>query len=80
LPGVRSDVVSLIPATDAADAGHSVDALSSALTGGDLSDATRATIKSRIVERNAPAEDPWDNTQVPMIAGLILGSPEFQRQ
>jgi uncharacterized protein (DUF1800 family) len=80
LPGVHSDVVSLIPASEAADAGHSVDALSAALIGGDLSEPTRATIKSRIAERNAPAEDPWDNTQVPMIAGLILGSPEFQRQ
>ena len=80
LPGVHSDVVSLIPADQAADANHSVDALASAITGGDLSDATRTTIKSRIVERKAPTEDPWDNTQIPMIAGLILGSPEFQRQ
>jgi uncharacterized protein (DUF1800 family) len=80
LPGVHSDVVALIPAAEAADVAHSVDALSGALTGGDLSDATRATIKSRIVERKAPAEDPRDNTQIPMIAGLILGSPEFQRQ
>ena len=80
LPGVHSDVVSLIPAEAAADATRSVDALSVAIVGGDLTDATRATIKSRIVERKAPTEDPWDNTQMPMIAGLILGSPEFQRQ
>ncbi len=80
LPGVHSDVVSIIPASEAADAAHSVDALAVALIGGDLSAPTRATIKSRIVERKAPTEDPWDNTQLPMIAGLILGSPEFQRQ
>lgn len=80
LPGVHSDVVSMIPAADAADAAHSVDALSRALIGGDLSEPTRATIQSRIIERKAPSEDPWDNTQIPMIAGLILGSPEFQRQ
>jgi uncharacterized protein (DUF1800 family) len=80
LPGVHSDVVSLIPAAAASDAGKSVDALATALTGGDLTDATRDTIKSRIVERKAPTEDPWDNTQIPTIAGLILGSPEFQRQ
>jgi uncharacterized protein (DUF1800 family) len=80
MPGVHADVVSLIPAEDAADANRSVDALALALTGGEISDATRRTIKARIVERKAPTEDPWDNTQVPVVAALILGSPEFQRQ
>jgi uncharacterized protein (DUF1800 family) len=80
LPGVHGDVVSLIPAGQAADASHSVDALAQALTGGNLTEETRSTIKSRIVERKAPTEDPWDNTQLPTVAGLILGSPEFQRQ
>jgi len=80
LPGVHGDVVALIPAKEAADASHSVEALAQALTGGNLTEETRSTIKSRIVERNAPAEDPWDNTQLPTVAGLILGSPEFQKQ
>src|SRR3954469_25561491 len=80
LPGVHADVVALIPAKQAADASQSVDALAQALTGGNLTEETRNIIKSRIVERKAPAEDPWDNTQLPTIAGLILGSPEFQRQ
>ncbi len=80
LPGVHGDVVSLIPAGQAADASHSVEALALALTGGTLTEETRSTIKSRIVDRKAPTEDPWDNTQLPTVAGLILGSPEFQRQ
>jgi uncharacterized protein (DUF1800 family) len=80
LPGVHGDVVGLIPAGQAADASHSVEALALALTGGSLTEETRNTIKSRIVERKATAEDPWDNTQLPTVAGLILGSPEFQRQ
>ncbi len=80
LPGVQSDVVSLIPTAEASDASRSVEALALALTGGNLTEETRSTIKSRIVERKAPAEDPWDNTQLPTVAGLILGSPEFQRQ
>jgi uncharacterized protein (DUF1800 family) len=80
LPGVQSDVVSLIPTAEASDASRSVEALALALTGGSLTAETRSTIKSRIVERKAPAEDPWDNTQLPTVAGLILGSPEFQRQ
>jgi uncharacterized protein (DUF1800 family) len=61
LPGLHSDVASLVPS-------GSVDALAVALTGGNLTDETRNTIKER------------DNTQMPMIAGLILGSPEFQRR
>ncbi|HEX3068361.1 MAG TPA: DUF1800 family protein, partial [Thermoanaerobaculia bacterium] len=80
LPGVQSDVVSLIPTAEASDASRSVEALALALTGGNLTEETRSTIKSRIVERKAPAEDPWDNTQLPTVAGLILGSPEFQKQ
>jgi len=80
LPGVHGDVVALIPAGQAADASHSVEALALALTGGNVTEETRSIIKSRIVERKAPSEDPWDNTQLPTVAGLILGSPEFQRQ
>jgi uncharacterized protein (DUF1800 family) len=89
LPGVHGDVVALmqalIPAGQAADASHSVEALALALTGGNLTEETRNTIKSRIVEsrivdRKVPSVDPWDNTQLPTVAGLILGSPEFQRQ
>jgi uncharacterized protein (DUF1800 family) len=80
LPGVHGDVVALIPAKEAADASHSVEALAQALTGGSLTEETRNIIKSRIIERKSPAEDPWDNTQLPTVAGLILGSPEFQRQ
>ena len=80
MPGVHADVVSLIPADAAADPSRSVDALAMALTGGGLADETKATIKARLVERKTPSEDPWDNTQLPTAAGLILGSPEFQRQ
>ncbi|MDP9360307.1 MAG: DUF1800 domain-containing protein [Acidobacteriota bacterium] len=80
LPGVHGDIVSLIPSVEASDASRSVEALALALTGGNLTEETRNTIKSRIVERKAPTEDPWDNTQLPTVAGLILGSPEFQRQ
>jgi hypothetical protein len=57
-----------------------VEALSRALTGGDLTAETRQTIEKRLESRAAPAEDPSANTQLPLVAGLILGSPEFQRQ
>jgi uncharacterized protein (DUF1800 family) len=61
LPGLHSDVVSLVPSA-------SVDALAVALTGGNLTDETRNTIKER------------NSAEMPLIAGLILGSPEFQRR
>ncbi|MGZ5492796.1 MAG: DUF1800 domain-containing protein [Thermoanaerobaculia bacterium] len=47
-----------------------VDAFALALTGGALTEETRRTICERVV----------DDTQAPLIAGLILGSPEFQKQ
>ena len=80
LPGAQVDMTRLIPAADAADPKRLVDALAAALVGGELAPATRRTIDARIAERKAPTEDPWDNTQLPTVAGLILGSPEFQRQ
>jgi len=80
LPGAHLDLTKLIAVADAADPKRSVDALAAALVGGELAPSTRRTIDARIAERRAPAEDPWDNTQLPTVAGLILGSPEFQRQ
>jgi len=80
MPGVRSDVASLIPGDQALDPSHSVEALALALTGGDLTTETRHTITQRLEAMKAPAQDPGANTQLPMIAGLILGSPEFQKQ
>ncbi|MCU1348738.1 MAG: hypothetical protein JWO56_1768, partial [Acidobacteria bacterium] len=68
LPGIRSDVRTLIDPDAATDADRSVDALAQVLTGGALTTETRNTIKQR---RSA---------SLPTIAGLILGSPEFQRQ
>jgi uncharacterized protein (DUF1800 family) len=62
LPGLHSDVASLVSSD------RSVDALAVALTGGNLTDETRNTIKAR------------GQDDAPTIAGLILGSPEFQRQ
>jgi uncharacterized protein (DUF1800 family) len=80
VPGTLADLPGMIGRDDAADPGRSVDAVSCALLGGELSAATRATIE-RGIESLAPSlEDPSASTQLPMIVGLILGSPEFQRQ
>jgi uncharacterized protein (DUF1800 family) len=80
MPGIRSDVGALIPGDQPVDPGHSVEALALVLTGGDLTMETRRTISQRLEAAKAPPQDPGANTQLPMIAGLILGSPEFQKQ
>ncbi len=80
LPGTTITLSRLIAPEDAADPGRAVNALSLSLIGGDLSPGTRETVEKRIANRPASPDDPEANTQLPMIAGLILGSLEFQRQ
>jgi len=80
LPGTDVDIAQLVKPEEAADPKKSVDALSCALTGGELTVETRQTIEKRLEVRAASPDDPSANTQLPLIAGLILGSPEFQRQ
>jgi uncharacterized protein (DUF1800 family) len=79
MKGVRTDVSTLISADATRDPGESVDALARALTGGTLTDATRATISARLTKSDPPAAAN-DRAQLGTAAGLILGSPEFQRQ
>jgi uncharacterized protein (DUF1800 family) len=80
IPGTEIDVERLVDSRDARDPQKSVGALVRALAGGALSDETRETIEKRLQSVAAPSTDPSANTQLPLIAGLILGSPEFQRQ
>ena len=71
-----------MPPEDAADPKRAVDALARVLVGGDLPPDTRRTIEKRIANPAAEGtmQDPSANTELPLVAGLILGSPEFQRQ
>jgi uncharacterized protein (DUF1800 family) len=73
LPGAFTDLKSLVTVESAADPKRSADAVSCALVGGELSPETRRTLKERIGAESI-------NSTLPLIAGLILGSPEFQRQ
>src|SRR6266508_2264564 len=73
LPGTWTDVERLIEPESAADAKKAAEALSCALVEGELSPETRRALERSIGEGNRrPA--------IPLIAGLLLGSPEFQRQ
>jgi uncharacterized protein (DUF1800 family) len=73
LPGTFTDLQGLVSAESVADPKKSVDAVSCALVGGELSLETRKTLEERIGAESA-------NSTLSLIAGLILGSPEFQRQ
>ncbi len=80
LPGTSVDVTRLMDARDASDPARALDSLAKVLVAGDLTPATRRTIARQLEGRTAPTDDPSANTQVPLIAALILGSPEFQKQ
>ncbi len=74
LPGTSAQPERLISEVEARNAGESIDSLARALVNGDLSESTRDTIRRRSTGEASPA------VPVSTIAGLILGSPEFQRQ
>ena len=75
LPGTTVDFDRLMPAGDSPE--RSVDTLARVILGSELSDSTRATLCDRIAAGSAQGTPP---PTVATVAGLILGSPEFQRQ
>jgi uncharacterized protein (DUF1800 family) len=78
VPGTAVNLAKLIPTADASDPELAIDALSGVLTGSSLSATTRETIRARMT--NPGPGGPQQTSALPTISGLILGSPEFQRQ
>ncbi len=76
IPGTQIDLAR----TACPGAPEGVPELALALTGGDLTPGSLRTIEKRLTDSPASADDPTADTQLPVVAGLILGSPEFQRQ
>jgi hypothetical protein len=54
--------------------------LEETLLAGDVSKQTHDTIEERIVSPDLAAQNPSHPPNVNTIAGLLLGSPEFQRK
>jgi uncharacterized protein (DUF1800 family) len=75
LPGTWSRAESLVAQDADSDPKAAVSAIACALVGDELSPASRTTLEKRL-----EAEAAGRKQQIPLIAGLILGSPEFQRQ
>jgi uncharacterized protein (DUF1800 family) len=72
IPGTRVNLAQLAPATPAASRTQLVDHFARLLLHTELSPATRATIEKSLSESEQAGNE--------KIVGLLLGSPEFQRQ
>jgi uncharacterized protein (DUF1800 family) len=77
LPGTSAEPRRLISEADTTSTEKTVDALARVLLNGSLSASSRETIQKRLNDEAMGADA---SAPVPLIAGLILGSPEFQRQ
>ena len=89
MKGVQVDAGQLVPATSATTAPQPPDSqqtlvqLEAALLSSDISAQTHDAIVRRLDDPQVTQrklDDPARAPNVPMIAGLILGSPEFQRR
>ena len=84
--GVKVDAVSLLSANAAeapTDAQQALASLESSLLSGDISRQTHDTISKQLEDPKITQrrlDDPKRPPNVAAIAGLILGSPEFQRR
>jgi uncharacterized protein (DUF1800 family) len=77
IQGIGIDLTRAVSAAEASDPNRSVDLLARKLIGSDLSPETRATIAKRL---EADTDVGNADSRLQLVAGLILGSPEFQKQ
>jgi uncharacterized protein (DUF1800 family) len=83
LRGVQVDVEALLDGRAAADPHATLDRAVHELLGGQLSLQTRETLEAQLSDPQilqASLDDPVKKVNAAMIAGLVLGSPEFQRR
>lgn len=83
LPGVRTDVRDLLSGDASAQPGAVLDQAIAVLLSGEASPETRETLKKQMNDPRvlqASLDDPITHVNEGMIAGLVLGAPEFQRR
>lgn len=83
LRGVRVNVAGLLDAEDTTDAHVLLDRAVEEFLAGQISESTRATIEKQLTDpqmRQAVLGEPARNIHAVLVAGLVLGSPEFQRR
>jgi uncharacterized protein (DUF1800 family) len=83
LRGARVDLADLLGAPAAADPHATLDRAIEILLGGQVSSQTRETLEKQLADPQilqAKLDDPVRRVNAAMIAGLVLGAPEFQRR
>jgi hypothetical protein len=84
LRGVQTDVAAVLgDSATGSDPGAALDAAISVFLGGEVSAETRDTLEKQLDTPQvlqAKLDDPVRAVNADLIAGLVLGSPEFQRR
>src|SRR5467141_643615 len=83
LRGTQVNMETLLGDRAATDPHATLNRAVQALLGGQLSQQTRATLEKQLADPQilqASLDDPVKQVNAAMIAGLVLGSPEFQRR
>jgi uncharacterized protein (DUF1800 family) len=83
MPGVRVDTAALLGGAQTADARATLDKAIDVLLGGQVSPETRRTLETHLSDPQivqASLDDPIRQINYGVVAGLVLGAPEFQRR
>ena len=83
LRGTQVDMEAILGSGAATDSHATLDRAIRVLLGGQVSPQTRDTIEKQLSDPQilrASLDDPTKQVNAAMIAGLVLGSPEFQRR
>ena len=83
LPGVGTDIRELLGGDAAGQPGAVLDQAIAVLLSGEASPQTRETLEKQMSDPRvlqASLDDPITQVNEGMIAGLVLGAPEFQRR
>lgn len=80
IPGTRVNLNSLVPTSNVLPQSQMVDQYAKLLLRGELSPQSRATIDKSLNEQTMAMNSGSSSADVAKVVGLILGSPEFQRQ
>ncbi len=81
--GARVDVASLLGVEPNADPRDALDRAIAVLLAGQASPQTRATLEKQVADPKllqASLDDPVSSMDLGVVAGLVLGAPEFQRR
>ena len=83
MPGTRVDLGALFPPDDAGDARRTLDEAFTTVLDDQVTAETRAVLEKRLADPQileAKLDDRVQRVNRGLILGLVLGSPEFQRQ